>query len=70
MDTRSEVRDTKAKAVNKFNTFWKLTANSYPKYIPQKDNEALSNVLDMLEGKDPLMRLASKSWLSDSSSHY
>lgn len=58
------------KAINKFSTYWTFTANKYPEYVAFPDGNSLFKMLEYLEDDIPSIRLASKSWLSISTSHF
>lgn len=58
------------RAINKFSNYWKLTAKSYPNFVAFPDPIPLFNMLNFLESSIPPLRLASKSWLSESTRHF
>lgn len=58
------------KAINKFSTYWNLTSGQYPSYTAFPDGNSLFQMLEYLEAGIPSVRLASKSWLSISTSDF
>jgi len=69
-DLTSRTTELKVKAIGKFSTYWNLTAEKYPKYVAFPDGISLFKMLDYLEDDMPSIRLASKSWLSISTSNF
>ena len=69
-DLASTKTDQKVKAINKFSTYWKLTSLEYPKYVAFPDCNSLFKMLEYLEDEIPSIRLASKSWLSISTTNF
>jgi hypothetical protein len=57
-------------AIRKFSQFWKLTSEYYPEYIFFENGECIFKMLDFLDHDHPLLRHLSKSWLSQSVSHF
>jgi flagellin-specific chaperone FliS len=69
-DLASNKTDQKVKAINKFSTYWKLTSTVYPNYVAFPDCISLFKMLEYLEDEIPSIRLASKSWLSISTTNF
>jgi hypothetical protein len=62
--------DRIVKAINKFSTYWNLTSAQYPNYTAFPDGNSLFQMLEYLEAGIPSVRLATKSWLSLSTSNF
>lgn len=69
-DLTSKTIDQRVKSINKFSTYWTLTADKYPSYVAFPDGNSLFKMLEYLEDDIPSIRLASKSWLSLSTNHF
>ena len=69
-DLASSKTEKKVKAINKFSTYWNLTSSQYPGYVAFPDGNSLFRMLEFLEDEIPSIRLASKSWLSISTTNF
>jgi hypothetical protein len=62
--------DQNVTAIKKFSQFWKLTSEYYPEIIFFENGECIFKMLDFLDHDHPLLRHLSKSWLSQSVTHF